>query len=122
MPNVYSEIADHFFEVTHQKYTTGTFRKAISQAKQLIDAGYAKEDIIKVMDYAIVSPGEYATMYSLGYLQYIMTKILQKIKLSEIKNAPVTIQEEVPVDTPDLSNREKYERANNVKIKGMGKF
>ena len=72
------DIAIYFLDATTDKYTPAIVRKTIMQAKQLLETGYSKQEIIDTIDYIILRTP--AVMYSLGYLSSAINDVLRTLK------------------------------------------
>lgn len=72
------DIALHFLEVTEGRYTQAIIAKTINQAKNLLKAGYSKDEIIKTIDYIVDNTD--VKMYSIGYINSCINDVLRKIK------------------------------------------
>ena len=80
-PTHAKDIALHFINVTETKATPAIMRKTIQQAKTLLASGYNKDEIFKVIDYIVKDKG--IDMYSLGYVNTCINKILKEINEKE---------------------------------------
>lgn len=77
------DIALHFLRETGvERVTPAIIAKTISQAKNILKAGYTKEEIISVIDH-VINRG--VTMYSIGYVSHAINDVLRDIEEKELK-------------------------------------
>lgn len=77
------DIALHFLEATtDERLTPAVISKTIRQAKNLLSYGYAKDEIIRVID-AIIEKGIH--MYSLGYVNACINDVLKELEELDLK-------------------------------------
>lgn len=75
------EVAVYFLEMTNQRFTPSIMSKTIVQAKQLLEAGYTEDEITKSIDWVLNKTS--VIMYSLGYINTTINKILKNIEEEE---------------------------------------
>ena len=113
---VAKEIALYFFLVTEQRYTSAVIAKTINQAKQLLESGYTANEIKKTIDYIVNNTS--TKMYSLGYINTCINKVLEDVKakekeeeiqriIAQQKEDIIAIDKEVENDKPSERNRNK---------------
>lgn len=118
------EIALYFLDLTQDKFTPAIVARTVKQARALLESGYTKEEVIRVIDAVLkVNPN----VYSLGYISASINDVLRKLNEFEKSEAvskqreemrtqnALTIQESRSEVSPDESterNREKARRAS----------
>lgn len=80
---VAKDIAIYFFDATNTRYTPSIISKTIVQAKHLLEAGYTKEEIKSTIDWVVNKTN--VKMYSLGYINTMINKILENIEEERIE-------------------------------------
>jgi hypothetical protein len=113
------DIAKYFYEKTGRHITKGTYVQQISCAKNLINAGFSSDDIIKGIDWLIANPPRNG-FSSLGYLSYVLDDILIVIKANEIKQSIIQDYNQY-IDlckNEQFSNVEKFQQQSKPKVKG----
>lgn len=63
------------------RVTHGYMAKTVNQAKLLLEQGYTKDDIMKVIKY--IADGSKNPIHSFGYIIKVMDDTLQKIRTAE---------------------------------------
>lgn len=129
---VAKDIAIYFLDMTTDRYTPSMVAKTIIQAKQLLESGYKKDEIISVIDYIINKTN--INMYSLGYVNSAINDVLKKIeeenKQEEVRKIleqarleqATTVEDRgEEVDESSKRNREKFNR-NNLQSRKRTKF
>ena len=116
------DVALYFLDMTTDRYTSSIVAKTINQAKQLLEAGYTKEEIISVIDYITTKTS--VKMYSLGYVNHCINEVLNKIneenKAKQIREIieQGKLEQATTIDRGDIDNestkrnREKVSRLN----------
>ena len=116
------DIALYFLNMTTDRYTPSMVAKTVKQAKQLLEAGYTKEEIISVIDYIVTKTN--VKMYSLGYVNCCINKVLDKINeeekakqiqeiIEQAKKEQATAFDRGDIDNGSTRrNREKVNRLN----------
>ena len=116
------DIALYFLDITTDRYTPSIVAKTVRQAKQLLEAGYTKEEIISVIDY--ITTRTNVKMYSLGYVNYCINEVLDKINeeekakqiqeiIEQAKKEQATVFDRGDIDNDSTRrNREKVNRLN----------
>lgn len=115
------DIALYFLEKTEQRYTASIIARTVNQAKTLLSADYSKDEIISVIDY-IVDKSD-VDMYSLGYLNSNINRILRLVKKEDTKEEvekqkkeSVNISLKREVVNVDESNNRNKDRINRYGI------
>lgn len=118
------DIAIHFLNSTTDRYTSSMVGKTIIQAKQLLESGYTKEEIISAIDYVVNNTK--VEMYSLGYINTCINDILKDVqalnnkqllrekkkKLEEEYQAIINKDRGEVFDESTNRNRDKFRRLN----------
>lgn len=118
------DIALHFIALTVGRATPTIIKKTVIQAKTLLQSGYTKDEVIKVISYLVDKKG--IQMYSLGYVNACINDVLkeiqlqqrieeQKAKAEELKKEIASVQEEQRNEVKDdgestQRNRDKVNR------------
>lgn len=97
-------IALYFLDMTTDKYTKSIIARTINQAKNLLSAGYTKEEIIETIDY-ILDKGD-IKMYSIGYINTCINDVLRKINVEKEKERVAKLIEQ---SKEDYLNEDKEE-------------
>ena len=111
------EIAKYFYDNQLKRCTPLIYKKQISFAGNLLEAGFTKEEIISVIDYLIKCPPR-GGFFSLAYLPYVMQEILVKLQVRAIQNHTEDVVDMEPEET-DEDNRKKYLEGTKAKLKNM---
>jgi hypothetical protein len=124
IPAQAKEIALYFLDLTQDKFTPSIVSRNVKQSRELLEAGYTKEEIIRVID-AVLKRNP--NVYSLGYISASINDVLRELNEFEKREAvekqreemrtqnALTIQESRSEVSPDESserNREKARRAS----------
>lgn len=113
------DIAIYFFEAIDTRCTSSMIAKTIIQAKHLLQAGYTEDEIKKVIDYIVNKTN--VKMYSLGYVNTMINKILENIEdeekqleterlIQESKEEYEKLKSQVKESGTETRNREKLNR------------
>lgn len=117
------DIALYFLDLTQDKFTSSIVARQVKQAKALLEDGYTKEEIIRVIDEVLKRNPK---VYSLGYISASINDVLRELNEFEKSEAvdkqreemrtqnALTIRESRSEVSPDESterNREKARRA-----------
>jgi hypothetical protein len=109
------DIAIHFLDMTNQRFTPAIMSKTVVQAKRLLEAGYTKDEIIASIDWVVGSTS--VQMYSLGYINTMINKILVNIKEEqeqrELKKRMKTSKEEMDKYQKELIAKEGDTKKND---------
>lgn len=76
------ELCKEFYRAIDKKVTPALMRQGIGQFKNLLNV-YTVEELESVIKY--IADGNVRNVYSPGYLSYATNKILDEIKLKDIK-------------------------------------
>lgn len=120
------EIALYYLKLTQLRATPHIMGKTINQVKNLLQAGYTKEEIIDVMEYVILE--RKVEVYSFGYFSSCINDVLRDLKVmkeryeeekkkkeldEQLASVQNTQRSEVSVDDQSAErNREKARRFN----------
>ena len=77
------ELCKEFYRAIDKKVTPALMRQWIGQFKNLLNV-YTLEELESVIKY--IAEGNVRNIYSPGYLSYATNKILDEIRLKEVKN------------------------------------
>lgn len=92
-PTEAKDIALYFLDaIGTERYTSAIMGRTINTAKELLRAGYTKEEICDVIDH-IIAKG--IQMRSLGYISTAINDALQEIKASRVSPESAQVQEEL---------------------------
>lgn len=107
-----------FFEKFKLKYTNSDIARTMKNVKDLFNAGYTEDELLKIIEYAFNNqPPE--GIYSFGYIIYIKDKALNEIKVNEarLKRDERVQQSNIVVTKIEglekLSNADKIRRNKN---------
>lgn len=113
-------VAIHFLEQTQERYTPAMVGKVVAQAKNILSAGYKKEEIMMCIDYIVENTT--VQMYSIGYISSAINSVLAKINQEKkdkiIKEVLDKQREERIVEREEVKHDESTER-NRSKIDGF---
>lgn len=124
IPAQAKEIALYFLDLTQDKFTPSIVSRNVKQSRELLEAGYTKEEIIRVIDEVL---RRNPNVYSLGYISASINDVLRELNEFEKREAvekqreemrtqnALTIQQgrsEVSPDESTERNREKARRAS----------
>lgn len=117
------DIAIYFLDATTDKYTPAIVRKTIMQAKQLLETGYSKQEIIDTIDYIILRTP--AVMYSLGYVSSAINDVLRTLNIERKEAETRRIIEEskanyVEEDTEEVVEDVESQQRNRDKLNKFG--
>ena len=76
------ELCKDFYRAINKKVTPALMRQGIGQFKNLLNV-YTVEELESVIEY--IKDGNVPNVYSPGYLSYATNKILDEIRLKEVK-------------------------------------
>ena len=107
------ELTKAFFNAVEKKVTPGIFKQSIGQFKNLLNV-YTYEELEKVIEY--IKEKKMTNIYSVGYLSYATNKLLQDIKLEEIKKIKTEV---IQADTLELNIDNKKEKKSSFLDKFM---
>lgn len=119
------EIALYFLDLTQDKFTPAIVARNVKQARALLEAGYTKEEIIRVID-AVLKVND--SVYSFGYISASINDVLRKLNEFEKREAvekqreemrtqnALTIQESRSEVSPDESTERNREKARRVSV------
>lgn len=114
------DIALHFIDMTTGKVTPSIMAKTVTQAKNLLNYGYNKTEIIDVIDYLITV--KHVDLYSLGYVNASINNVLreiQKQKANQKKPIPPTFTQTYRKRNEVKENDESTNR-NKSKLNRFG--
>lgn len=77
------ELCKDFYRAINKKVTPALMRQGIGQFKNLLNV-YTVEELESVIKY--IEEGNVPNVYSPGYLSYATNKILDEIRLKEVKS------------------------------------
>lgn len=100
-----NKVAKYFIDKTAGRATPAIMKKTHIQAKTLLQNGYSKEEIIKVIDFLIDE--KKINIYSLGYVNTCINDVLNKIKKEEL-------QEKILQNKAIIASKEKEYKQNEV--------
>ena len=93
-----NKMAKYFIDKTAGRATPAIMKKTHAQAKTLLQSGYSKEEITKVIDFLIDE--KKINIYSLGYVNTCINNVLNTIKKKEL-------QEKVLQNKTIIASKEK---------------
>lgn len=86
------DIALHFVQLAEIRTTPQIMGKTIKQAKTLLENGYSKKEVIKVIDFIILT--KKVNLYSLGYVNSSINDVLREIEQQELEEQTRIAKEE----------------------------
>ena len=116
-PTHAKDIALHFYDRkgwrVGSKHATSPFGKTVNQAKKLLSYNYSKQEIIEVIDYIFDNMDK--EIYSLGFVNYVINDVLDKIKVMKMKQEQNKQVTEVVNNTDETTerNKRKLDRLNS---------
>lgn len=113
------DIALHFINVTVGRATPMIIKKTIIQAKTLLESGYTKDEILKVITYLIDK--KEIQMYSLGYVGTCINNVLKETTQQEVKEqvkAAITYEQESKRD--EVASDGESTQRNRDKVNRFG--
>lgn len=116
-PTDAKDIAVRFFERTNQRATSAMFAKTIKQAKDLMLAGFTKDEILKVIDYATSTPNN---IYSLGYFATAINKLLKEVERLEAIETVAEMARQTSIEVREVIDDGKSTERNQSKLRRLG--
>lgn len=125
IPAQAKEIALYFLDLTQDKFTPAIVSRNVKQSRELLEAGYTKEEIIRVID-AVLKRNP--NVYSLGYISASINDVLRELNEFEKREAvekqreemrtqnALTIQESRSEVSPDESTERNREKARRARV------
>lgn len=117
------EIALYFINATSDgRATPAIIAKTISQTKNILKAGYTKDEIIATIDYVLAKGTQ---LFSIGYISTCINDVLREIKEKEEKEKARIVAEEQAkqqaenrkaVTTGDESTKRNAEKARRLGV------
>lgn len=101
------DIALHFVKVTTGRATPAIISKTVIQAKTLLQSGYTKDEIIKVIDYLI--DVKKVQMYSLGYVGSSINSVLKEIQVKEDEECKKLKSEQIKKEVSAIQETQRSE-------------
>lgn len=115
------DIALHFLRETGVERTTpAIIAKTISQAKNILNAGYTKEEVIITIDH-VVNKGVH--MYSIGYVSHVINDVLKEIEEKRTKEKAKLVaqqlQEEQAKSRSEVASNDDSTNRNKEKARRL---
>ena len=101
------ELCKDFYRAIDKKVTPALMKQGIGQFKNLLNV-YTLEELESVIKY--IADGNVRNIYSPGYLSYATNKILDEIRLKEVKAQKPTST--LGVKTFDVQNNVKVKKSS----------
>lgn len=108
-----NQIAKYFINKTAGRATPAIMKKTHTQAKTLLQSGYAKEEIFKVIDFLIDEMK--IKMYSLGYINTCINDVLIKIEKKESQIKALQNKTIIASEIKKYEQQNKSEVVNDIK-------
>ena len=87
------DVALHFVQQTNvERITPAIMSKTINQAKNLLNSGYTKQEIVSVIDY-VLTKGTH--MHSIGYVSTCINDVLREIEKQRLLDEAVKVKKEI---------------------------